>query len=91
MIQLRTKKYELKLDFFLETLLSFHTKRELHSFLVAILTPAEFEQLPIRLEIVRQLKKGVPQREIAEELGVGIATITRGAREIKQNKFNMIS
>ncbi len=81
---------EILLNQLLEMILSLHTKKEVLSFLSAILTPQEFEQLPARLEIVKQLKKGVPQREIAEKLKVGIGTVSRGAREIKNNKFGMI-
>ncbi|MBU0727309.1 trp operon repressor [Patescibacteria group bacterium] len=33
------------------------------------------------------LKKGVSQRRIADKLGVGIATVTRGAKEIKKKNF----
>jgi len=33
------------------------------------------------------LKAGVSQREIARRLGVGIATVTRGSREIKAGKL----
>lgn len=32
-----------------------------------------------RLQIFEMLEQGVPQRQIAEKLGVGIATVTRGA------------
>lgn len=52
-------------------------------FLKSILTPAEFEEIPKRLQIVKLLMKGVPQREVAQKLGVGIATVTRGSRELK--------
>jgi TrpR family trp operon transcriptional repressor len=37
------------------------------------------------------LKKGVPQRNIAQQLGVGIATVTRGAREIKMGRFKDVA
>lgn len=53
------------------------------AFLLQLLTPQEQEQIPCRLAILELLEAGVSQREIAEHLGVGIATVTRGSRELK--------
>lgn len=45
-------------------------------------TPAELDGLALRWQIVKELKKGTPQREIAETLKVSISKITRGSREL---------
>lgn len=63
---------------------------ELRDLLKGLLTPVEFDTIATRLEIVKMLKLGVSQREIAEQLQVGIATITRGTREIKLGRFKNI-
>lgn len=63
------------------------TEKEMEEFLKGILTPGELEQLTRRLQIVKMLKKGVAQREIANNLDVGIATVTRGAREVGLGRF----
>lgn len=55
----------------------------LHAFLEDLLTPKELKTLPKRWYIVRQLAKGEKQRDLAGELNIGIATITRGARELR--------
>lgn len=52
-------------------------------FLINLLTPAECEEISKRLQIVKRLDEGRPQRIIAEQLGVSIATVTRGSRELK--------
>ena len=65
-------------------------KAEVTDFLEGILTPSEFEHLVKRLQIVKQLKQGRSQRDIAEDLEVGIATVTRGAKEINNGKFKDI-
>ena len=52
--------------------------------------PKEREELPTRIEIIKMLKKGIPQHQIAENLGVGIATVTRGSKEIQQGTFKVI-
>ena len=61
-------------------------------FLEDILTPVEFEDIITRWQIIKQLSRGVPQREIAKQLGVSIAKITRGSRELKDKKggFNKV-
>ena len=67
------------------TILGLKNPEEVLNFLNWILTPQEFEQLPVRLQIVKMLKNRVPQRKIAKSLGVGIATVTRGAKEVQKN------
>ena len=58
----------------------------LQAFLEDILTPEELETLPRRWDIVQRLARGETQRNIADTLGIGIATVTRGARELKDKK-----
>lgn len=63
------------------------TLKQMKSTLEGILTPSELHAISQRLEITRLLKEGVSQREITKRLGVGIATVTRGSREIKAGKL----
>lgn len=58
---------------------------ELERRLSDLLTPSEFSEISKRLQIFKLLDAGVPQRQIAEQLGVGIATVTRGSRARKQH------
>ena len=74
----------------IKTLLSIKTEEEMEDFLLGILTPRELAEIPTRLEIVKLLKNGIPQHEIAEKLGVGVATVTRGSREIQRGRFKAI-
>jgi len=76
-----------RLNELMDILLMIKSKKELMNFLEGILTPKELEEIPMRLQIVKMLKKGIPQHAIAEELGIGIATVTRGSKEIKRGKF----
>ncbi len=64
------------------------SKKELRNFLVGILTPKELAEIPTRLQIVKMLKKGIPQHTIAAKLGVGVATVTRGSKEISKGNFS---
>jgi TrpR family trp operon transcriptional repressor len=63
-----------------ELLLSAKNAECMQALLLTLLTDAEQRELPKRLQIMRLLKQGLPQREIAKQLGVGIATVTRGAK-----------
>ncbi|BHH82789.1 hypothetical protein LA52FAK_10780 [Desulforhopalus sp. 52FAK] len=53
-----------------------------------LLTSSEIVELSNRLEIFRMLEDGLPQRKIADILGVGIATVTRGSNALKAIKEN---
>ncbi len=63
---------------------------ELQEFFKGILTPKELLEIPLRLQIVKQLKQGKSQREIVESLGVGIATVTRGSKELLLGRFQNV-
>jgi len=67
----------------LDHLLAMQDRDSLAEALRDLLTPAELTEVCNRLQILRMLEAGVPQREIARQLGVGIATVTRGARALK--------
>jgi len=48
-----------------------------------LLTANELIDVANRLQIFEMLEEGVPQRQIADKLGVGIATVTRGSNTLK--------
>ena len=61
-------------------------KQLLADFIRDILTPHEFENIAVRWEIVKKLAKGEYQESIAEDLHVGVATVTRGSREMRKKE-----
>lgn len=63
-----------------------NNKNLLDSFLKDLLTPAEYIEIKKRWEIVKMLNAGISQHQIAKSLHVGIATVTRGSRAIKDSK-----
>lgn len=79
-----------KLDFLVSTLLKIEKAKEMETFLLGIFTPQELDEIPTRLQIVKKLKQGVPQHQIAKELNVGVATVTRGSKEIQKGRFSNI-
>ena len=58
---------------------------QMQEFLTEVLTPSECRDLALRWELMRRIKKGVPQRKIASELGISLCKITRGAKILKQD------
>ena len=71
-------------------ILEVKTLEEVIDFLKGLLTPKELAEIAQRVQIVKKLKQGIPQRKISEELGVGIATITRGSKELKKGRFKNV-
>ena len=56
----------------------------LGEFIKDILTPKEFENLGVRWQIVKKLAKGEKHEYIASDLKLGVATVTRGSREMRK-------
>jgi TrpR family trp operon transcriptional repressor len=81
------KKY---LSELIATLLAIKTPEEMRNFLEGIFTAKELIEVPTRLQIVKKLKEGVAQHQIAEELAVGVATVTRGSKELQKGKFTSV-
>ena len=77
----------------IHNLAEIQTDKNMRRFLDILLTPSEFDELSRRLQILKRLIKGKTQRQIARDLGVGIATVERGAGELrdKQKVKKMIS
>jgi len=71
------------LEQLLDHLLAQQGRTALQQALTELLTPSELTEISNRLQILRMLEAGVPQREIARQLHVGIATVTRGSRALK--------
>lgn len=57
--------------------------------LEGLLTPYEQQELINRLQIFELLSKGLSQRQVAQQLGVGIATVTRGSRALKAGSYKI--
>ena len=58
---------------------------QMQEFLTEMLTPSECRDLALRWELMRRLKEGISQRQIAAELGISLCKITRGAKILKQD------
>ena len=52
-------------------------------FLRRLLTPSETADIAARWALVKALEQKIPQRKIAENLGLSLCKITRGSREMK--------
>jgi TrpR family trp operon transcriptional repressor len=66
------------------------SEKELKEFLIGILTDHELDQIVTRSEIIKLLKQNVPQHKIANKLGVGVATVSRGSKMLSEGKFKNI-
>ncbi len=74
----------------IEELMKINDKKVMRNFLEGLFTPQELEEIPTRVQIVKMLRKKIPQLKIAEKLGIGIATVTRGSMEVKKGRFENI-
>ncbi len=72
------------LDQLVNHLLAQESPQEMESVLRDLLTVSELADVANRLQIIEMLKQGIPQRQIADKLGVGIATVTRGSNHLKR-------
>jgi len=62
---------------------SVENTKEAEKLLGDILTPQELAQLAERWQLIQELTKGTPQRDISKKLGISISKITRGSRMLQ--------
>jgi len=62
---------------------SLKTEKDIHDFMLEILTKSELETLSKRWCILKKLSSGSTQREIAKEYNVSLCKVTRGAKILK--------
>lgn len=72
------------LDHLVNHLLAQNSPQEMEKALSDLLTASELDEVAKRLQIFEMLAAGVPQRQIATRLGVGIATVSRGSNVLKK-------
>lgn len=75
---------------FIELVYTTRDKQLFEDLLIGVTTTQEREAIVQRIEIVKRLVKGDPQAKIAKDLGVGVATVTRGSKELSQGRFKIL-
>src|SRR5580693_2424177 len=85
-------EYGLELEDLVRKAAKAPNKQFMREFLFDLLSPAEYRELAVRWQIVKQLKNGSSHRDIAKNLKVSVATVARGSRELANKKggFNLI-
>ncbi|MFA5448641.1 MAG: Trp family transcriptional regulator [Sphaerochaeta sp.] len=58
--------------------------QQMHKLLEEMLTPKELKDLHLRWNLMKDLYRGKPQREIAADYGISLCKITRGSKILKQ-------
>lgn len=77
-------------DELVDLIASTHDKELLADLLLGLTTSKERDEFVQRIEIVKKLIQGEPQAKIAKDLGVGVATVTRGSKELAQGRFKAL-
>lgn len=62
-------------------------KTDMEWFIEDLFTPAEIVELADRITLVQYLKSGKTQRQVAEEQGISVTTVSRGARVMKFGRW----
>ncbi|HSD56337.1 MAG TPA: Trp family transcriptional regulator [Candidatus Saccharimonadales bacterium] len=76
---------------FVDLVFSFKDRALLEDFLMGVTTPKERQTLAQRVEIIKRINMGEPHHKIAGDLHVGVATVTRGSKELSQGRFKTFS
>ncbi|MBO1531427.1 helix-turn-helix domain-containing protein [Psychrobacter sp. F1192] len=75
-------------DYLLKLLVETDDRAHLSAIFDALMTEKEQTELANRLTIFALLQQGMTQREISAQLGVGIATVSRGAKVFSQHQID---
>lgn len=63
---------------------------DIEKLLSALLTDKEQHDIANRIRIFDLLDRGITQREISDQLGVGIATVSRGAKAMQSHDVSAL-
>ncbi len=83
-------KQEMDFDGFVELVYATQDKELLRDLLYSVTSTSERHEIPRRIEVIKRLLRGHTQPQIAAELKVGLATITRGSKELSQGHFRLL-
>mgnify|MGYP001587592211 CR=1 FL=1 len=67
-----------------------HDSADIEKLLSALLTDKEQHDIANRIRIFDLLDRGTTQRDISEQLGVGIATVSRGAKALQSHNLSAL-
>lgn len=81
---------ELNFKNFVDFIYSIRGYDDFLDFMDGITSDKDKENLPKRVEIVKKLLSGENQHAIAEELGVGVATVTKGSKLVANDYFKVL-
>ncbi len=75
---------------FVEFVYSIRGFEDFFDFMDGITSDKDKENLPKRVEIVKKLLSGENHHMIAEDLGVGVATVTKGSKLVAKDYFKVL-
>lgn len=81
---------EQKFKDFVDFIYSIREYDDFLDFMDGITSDKDKQNLPKRVEIVKKLLAGENQHAIAEELGVGVATVTKGSKLVANDYFKVL-
>lgn len=83
------KKKKSQFDSFVDLVYSIRDFDLFEDFMDGITSDKDKENLPKRISIIKKLLENQNQHQIAEDLGVGVATVTKGSKLLSQGKFKI--
>jgi TrpR family trp operon transcriptional repressor len=64
-------------------------EKVIEDLLLGLTTENERSAILQRIEIIKRILKGDTHHRIADDLGVGVATVTRGSKELANGRFKI--
>lgn len=74
----------------LATIGSLKNMDERNRFFEEMFTPAELEDISLRWKLLKDLHKGMTQRNIAKKYGISLCKITRGSKILKKKDSEVL-
>ena len=69
-----------------DTLWRIKSKKDIEWVIEDLMTPSEIVEIADRIQILKMLSEGKSQRDIAQELGTSVTTVSRGNRVLQYER-----